>query len=255
MIRINERKKKGIKIVDIYYADKRYDYQGYDVIHYFQNKKYDPNAKTFKTLIINLSKSEDEIFQEFNRSLRRSIRKVNEQDRVEFFDYPEPTKMQIKEYVNYFNEFSKAKDIYSCDEPALEQLADAGCLRIVGAREKETGEILVYNTFIQDSIRARGQYTASLTYKYLEDKEKRRLIADSSKALEWFAINLYKKESYLEYDLGGVTLDSERDELKGIDEYKMQFGGTLVEEYNYSYAYTMKGKLALHIKQRLSKLL
>lgn len=249
VIKINERNRRGIKILDIFYADNQCDYQGYDVIHYFQNKQYYPKAKVFKTIIIDLNKSEEEIFLDFNRSLRRSIRRVSENDKVEFFEYSNPSKLQIEEYVKYFNEFAKSKCIYSCDKPFLEQLSEEGYLRIIGAREKETGEILVYNTFIQNRKRARGLYSASLTYKFLDDKDKKKLIADVNKALEWYTMNLYKGEGYTEYDLGGVTLDPKREDMKGIDEYKMQFGGSLVEEFNYSYGYTIKGKLALGVNK------
>lgn len=255
MIKINDRIKKGIKILDIYYAKENTGYRGYDIIQFFQNQQYYPGAKTFKTIIIDLLKDESSIFEEFNKSLRRAIRRVEEQNEIEFFCYPEPTKEQIHEYVQYFNAFAKAKSIYTCDEPLLKSLAAIGCLRIVGARSKESGEILVYNTFIQDKIRARGQYSASLTYKYSDYKEKRNLIANANKALEWYTIKMYKSEGYEEYDLGGVTLDPKRPEMDGIDQYKMQFGGKVVEEYNYTCTFTWKGKIALFLKELKNKLI
>ncbi|RDU24779.1 peptidoglycan bridge formation glycyltransferase FemA/FemB family protein [Anaerosacchariphilus polymeriproducens] len=255
MIKVNDRIKKGIKILDIYYAKENSGYRGYDIIQFFQNQQYYPGAKTFKTIIIDLLKNEDSLFKEFNKSLRRAIRRVEEQDRIDFFCYLEPSNEQIHEYVQYFNEFAEAKNIYTCDEPLLNSLAEIGCLRIVGARSKESGEVLVYNTFIQDKIRARGQFSASLSYKYSDNKEKRNFIADANKALEWYTIKMYKNDGYKEYDLGGVTLDPDRPEMNGIDQYKMQFGGKVVEEYNYTCTFTFKGKIAFFLKELKNKII
>lgn len=253
LIKTNERKLFNLKTLDVYYAKDIRDYN-VDIIHFIQNKQYMKGANIFKTIIIDLTKEKEELFRNFSKSLRRAIRKINEIDEVEFFYNFYPTQNEIKEYVKYFSGFSKAKQIYSCDKPLLERLSKIGCLGIVGVREKETGKILVYNTYIQDGVRARGQYSVSMTYKYSHDKEKRKFIANANKALEWYAINLYKEKGYIEYDLGGVTLDANRPEMDGIDQYKMQFGGTLNEEYNYSYGYSVKGKVTLLVKKIVNKI-
>lgn len=255
MIKVNERVKHGIKLVDIYYANSSQGVDDYDVVLYIQNKEPIKGAAEFKTVILNLEKSNEDIFTGFGKHLRRAIRKMETSEEVEYFIDFEPSDEQMESFIKYFEEFSKTRGIYNCDTNILYKLRDTGCLAIEGAREKESGDVLVYHTYVFDDTRARMQYSASITYLFPDDNKKRNMISNVNKMLTFHGIKVFKKKGLKEFDFGGVTLDSSNKEMEGIDRFKMEFGGELVTEYNYYCAKNSKGKMFLSVKTVQDKII
>ncbi|RDU24784.1 hypothetical protein [Anaerosacchariphilus polymeriproducens] len=254
MIKINERVKHGLRLVDIYYAKSNYDHNEYDVVFYVQNKSPIKGANEFHTILLDLEKSEEEIFAAFGKHLRRGIRKMEKSDEVEYFTYLNPSDEQIESFIKYFDDFSKNRGIYKCNRQNLYQLRDAGCLAIEGAIEKQTGDILVYHTYTYDEIRSRMQYSASLNYKYPDDNKKRNMICNVNRTLIFKGIKLFKEKGLKEFDFGGVTLDCNNKTMEGIDHFKMEFGGQIVTEYNYYCAKNSKGRMFLSLKTMQEKI-
>lgn len=255
MIKLNERKRHGVKIADVYYARDNREEKEYDVVLYIQNKTPIKGAKEFHTILLELEKSKEDIFADFGKHLRRNIRKIEQSEDFEYFIDFEPSDKRMEAFVTFFKEFSKCRGIYECNLKNLYQLREAGYLAIEGAREKETGQVLVYHTYIFDDIRARMQYSASTNYLFAEDKQKRNIISNVNRALTWEGIKAFKKRGLKEYDLGGVTLDREKKVLEGIDRFKMEFGGQVKTEYHYYHAKNSKGKIFLTLKAMQNKLI
>lgn len=255
MIEVNERIKHGLKMVDVYYAKNNDDHKEYDVVLYIQNKESIQGAAEFKTIILDLEKTEEDIFAGFGKHLRRGIRKIESSDEVECFIDFQPSDEQLEDFIKYFEEFSKSRGIYKCNAENLYKLRDAGCLAIEGAREKESGKILIYHTYNFDDTRVRMQYSASITYLYPDDNKMRNMISNANRLLTFHGIKVFKEKGLKEFDFGGVTLDSNHKEMEGIDRFKMEFGGEVITEYNYYCAKNSKGKMFLSVKSVQDKII
>jgi hypothetical protein len=75
---------------------------------YFQ---YCMNKIPYYTKHINLTQSEASLKASFSKSVKYSINKSNKSD-ITFHSYSLKTQSEIDFYVNYFNDFSKSKNLY-----------------------------------------------------------------------------------------------------------------------------------------------
>ena len=83
----------------------------------------------------------------------------------------------------------------------------------------------------------------------IKDSALRSLYGRVNKRLCYLAILKFKEEGYSEYDWGGISLNSDDPKLRGIREFKEQFGGRFVHESNYqSLAMFLIKTIALYIK-------
>ena len=116
MFEINQRKKMGIKLKDNYFAD---DIQAgekdCDAVYYLHCKTPQKNSQEFQTLFIDLTQTENEIYEGFKRTNKQSVRKMLKEPLVDFIMIDDPQDEDIEEFISHFNEFAKNKGIYSAD--------------------------------------------------------------------------------------------------------------------------------------------
>jgi hypothetical protein len=101
------------------------------------------------------------------------------------------------------------------------------------------GEILGGILYLEDENNIFGWRGASL---HLEvDKKKAALIGRANRLIHWEAIKYAKKKGIKEFDWGGLWSEEEakRDKMKrGINSFKLSFGGEVVTRYCYSKTYS-----------------
>ena len=51
--------------------------------------------------------------------------------------------------------------------------------------------------------------------------------------LHWHDIQYFKSKNFKIYDFGGLSLSQSNRKLQQIDKFKLSFGGTIIQEYNY----------------------
>jgi len=249
MIKIYERNKKGLKMADIYYANDYKDFSQYDIVCFFQNKMKYGDIKPFKTILVDLTLSEDEIYNQFSKHLKRRLRKVDKEESLRYCIDFDPSEKLIHEYYEYFMEFASNKGIYECDLDRMIEFSKQGKLAIAWVEDESIETKLVFHTLIVDENRARHQYSASITFLYINDNNMKTLIGNANRKLIWENMKSFKEKGLKEFDMGGVTMDPNRPEMNGIDRFKLEFGGLLVEEFNYYYGVSVQGKLALKLKE------
>jgi lipid II:glycine glycyltransferase (peptidoglycan interpeptide bridge formation enzyme) len=104
------------------------------------------------------------------------------------------------------------------------------------------GELLTGTLFLEDD----GIMSAwkSGSKRLNATKEKAKLIGWASRLLYWEAIKYAKMHDIEEFNIGGLFSENDKviisnEEKKGINFFKMSFGGKVVEYYHYNKHYSI----------------
>ena len=254
MFDINHRKRGIVSLKDRYFAKKiEKDAKDVDVIYYFYCKEEDKNAQLFNTICIDLRQTDEEIYESFSKTNKWIIRKVKREEPFVFEYIDNPTDEDIDRYVACFNKFAKAKGIYMCDKQLLTSLRDASRLEI--HRALFNRQELCAFAYIMDDDRATIQYewNARFWIDKDTDMDTYRMVGHANKALEYFSMIYLRDKGIITYDFCGVTLDETNKDATNIDNRKKSFGGKIMQEYNFMYPLTFKGKIFCLLKKIIKK--
>ncbi len=215
-------KKGPITKIDYWFADrvKLSFFSSYFQSSY-SGKVLGMKRKEFYTTHINLDKNLEEIKEEFDKGTAYEIRRAfKEKISAEVFKDKE-------EFIEFFNNFSKAKGIQgtSLNYNLLEK-------DIVMTKALHNDQVLVMHSYIIDNNRARLYMSCS---KYLEinDKAKRALLGRANRYLHFKDIEMFKNMGLRIYDFGGYSKETKDKYLLGINKFKLGFGGEIIKEYNH----------------------
>jgi lipid II:glycine glycyltransferase (peptidoglycan interpeptide bridge formation enzyme) len=108
MFEINHRVKFGvIRLKDVYYAPSiNFSEKGYDVVYYFNTKENHGRSKLKRTLHIDLTMDQEELFSSFSYHTRKSIRLMMDDDNLSISIIENPTSEEIDHFVNFYNQFA-----------------------------------------------------------------------------------------------------------------------------------------------------
>lgn len=135
----------------------------------------------------------------------------------------------IDEFITFFNRFASNKGI---EETSLNYLQYEPAMQITSAYAGN--ELLVMHTYVHDTKRARLFMSASRVFETDEEsKRNRNLVGYANRYLHFQDMLMFKKAGKSIYDFGGYAKDTDNKSLQGINEFKLNFGGHVVEEYNY----------------------
>lgn len=251
-----KKKKLHLKILDVYYGRSDMDLDdNVDIIYFAQAEDKFENSRSFNTLHINLTNSEEYLFKEFNKNSRRDINKAKK-DKFNFYMETMPSTELIYNFSGFYRKFAKTKKFRKQNflkdmkrKKGLCRLRDNKALVISYVTNAEN-TILVYHVHINDGNRARLLYSASHFRNY-NDKEFRSLVARVNRYLHWMDMKAFKNKLLEIYDFGGLALNEANAELKNIDRFKLGFGGQKVVEYYSLKALSLKGKIVVSIMSLL----
>ena len=177
------------------------------------------------TKLIDISSSD--YSSQFEKNTNYEIRRASKEDvRCEFSSL-------ISDFVTFYNIFSASKGLDSkVSEMELNSYGDA--LVITNARNKED-DILVFHSYIVDRQikRARLLHSASKIYSKEEVLIDKAFIGRVNRFLHSEDMIYFKNEGFATYDFGGYAFETSDTALKGINKFKDNFGGILVEESIY----------------------
>ncbi|MEK5147899.1 MULTISPECIES: hypothetical protein [Psychrobacillus] len=192
------------------------------------------------TLLIDLTKSKEQLLQDFHRTNRKQIRQATNYDfQIEVIDSPNLT--DIREFQKFYNKFAKYTNTYKCGAfhiKTMELLMETNNLIITRIVSKNSNEILAYQVYVADQDTAFSLYSAS-HFRLKADAIDKRMLSIASRFLLWQSILYFKRRKNLVYDMGGLT------ENKNISSFKMEFGGEIKEVYSGYEATSTLGKLVL----------
>ena len=238
------RKKYCLTISEIFFED-NYELSSKDacdILLLTQCSLKTKNSTVYNTLQIDLDKNEEILLSELRKNTRTEISRCERRDELNAQIINQPSLEQLNQFINFYNKFSKTKNLPYANIGKLMALVKIGALSI-GVIKNSNGETLVSHAHIVLKKRARLLYSASL-YREFDDNQVRNLIGRANRALHWNEIIFFKNKSFKLYDFGGLSLSNDK-KLSQIDDFKKGFGGKHVEEYNAKIGVSIFGKLAI----------
>ncbi|WP_277585643.1 hypothetical protein [Psychrobacillus antarcticus] len=203
---------------------------------------YQPVNQLIKetTIIIDLTKSEEQLLKDLHRTNRKQIRQAAKYDfQIEVLD--RPTLANIREFQTFYNEFVKHTNTYKCGAfhiKTMELLMEASHLIITRIVNGSNREILGYQVFITDDETAFSLYSAT-HFRFKNNAIDKRILSIASRYLLWRNILYFKDRKNLVYDMGGLTTND------NISSFKREFGGKITDVYSGYEASSLLGKLVL----------
>lgn len=235
----------GLKSADIWFASNEDEFKGIkaDVLHIwgFPNEVYNGICNKQQTLIIDLKKSEEEIFNDINKTVRYEINRSIKEN-IKFNMYTSKQLNEKKELVDEFHvcydEMYKEKDLDTrLNIESFERYIKNDMIYLSVASDEV--ENLVYHVYTYDNKKVRFLYSCS-TFRASDDKK--NIIGRANKFLHWKDIQFFKSIGIEIYDLGGIC---SYENPNGIDRFKINLGGKPKSYYNITYGNTVAGKIGI----------
>jgi hypothetical protein len=194
-----------------------------------------------KSLLTDLTKTEDALYASFEKSVRYEIKRSKRDGSAtrvympnEIYNYNE----LIHSFADCYAQMYSSKGMKA--ELSLSELQayaynNALYITVVSLGD----ERLVYHSYVADYENIRLLHSCS-TFRNADDPAVRAQIGRANRHLHWDDILYFKKKGIKIYDWGGIH---SVEEPNGIDKFKMLFGGTRTEYYNEKISCSFKAKL------------
>lgn len=186
------------------------------------NKLDIPNTQLYSkpTLLIDLKKSENEIFYTFNDTTRNEIRKTEKNVELNFD--------------NCCNIDKKSYELYKIFEYSQKRVpvsfSDLKEVIFFGANFKNELISGIYVIKSYPYLRIRSIFSKRLE---ADDKELYKMIGYSTRRIVWNICLWGKQNGFVSLDMASVNINNPKTE--SIARFKMSFGKDLVPEYTYIY--------------------
>ena len=185
------------------------------------------------TIEIDLMQETDCILSNFSGGICNQSKKSEKEGTTCFFHH------DIDGFVKFYNDFATKKGTYTTSKEKLQTLGNY--LKISSA--KNNGKILAAHSYMVDEELGIVRGINSGTMR-LNDNYDKNLIGRANKYLFLKDILHFKKMGLKTFDFGGYAKDTTNPSLKGINEFKLMFGGKVVKCINYySYNYWLLKKV------------
>jgi len=195
------------------------------------------------TLVTDLLKEKEDLWQLIRKKIRYEIRKSENDDIIcRYYDYKSINNEIITMFMRVYNQMYISKGINVKFNTSLVN-AYIRCKAIMFTIGYYNNIPQVFHSYILDNTNARFFYSASL---FREDGADQALIARINKYLHWSDICYFKDIGLVKYDWGGIMNPLHP---SGIDNFKIGFGGTQATYYNvivFSTMYNLLYKLFKH---------
>jgi hypothetical protein len=197
---------------------------------YFQcfrdERPFGYRKERWTTLAIDLSRSDDDLLGDMNKTTRTHVKQVAKQDPV--FGRCE----SIDRFLEFYNEFASQKDGVSTKRRAdLEEWGDALEITQVSLHD----EVIAMHSYVVDPEESRARLLQSGSIRFFANEEiNANLIGKANRYHHWADIKHFQERGIKTYDFGGYAKDS-ADPLKAnIATFKAGFGGTEETFYHYT---------------------
>jgi hypothetical protein len=213
-------------------------------VAYFRQSSHAPAGSSFhdyRTLLIDLGNTEDQIQANFHKETRYEIRRAGTRDCLEPRHLSTPDESDIRDFHAFHSSFVKNMRLTPVDIEYLVAAANAGCLRLSAVQQQ--GQLLVWHSYIANDCRARLLHSASQIRE--ADSRQRALISRANRYLHWQDMLYFKRQGVRIYDFGGLYQTKDDQGLLRVNPFKLSFGGTRVTEYDGVLACSTLGRIYL----------
>ncbi len=136
-------------------------------------------------------------------------------------------------YISFFKSYLERKNLTNfIPEVQLKALGDSLVMRAAYQRE---GQILTFHSYILDKSVKRVRLLHSFSDLHVNGlgKDEKSLIGRANKLLHYDDMLFFREQGFEVYDFGGYAFNTCDKSLQGINCFKDNFGGILVEESDY----------------------
>lgn len=201
----------------------------------------------FFTKIVDISTPDFDV--NFSKNARYGIRKAKAAGIVA------KTISDYDLFVNLYNKFTEQKSLDSFLAP--QALKRYGATLVLRAAYLEAEHILVVHSYICDRSLAivRALHSASSIHDPSLDARQRTVIGWANVFLHYADMKFFREQGFTTYDLGGYAIGPGHESLSGVNKFKDNFGGTLVEQSHFDpyWVYFLKSAM-IKIRRFLQRL-
>lgn len=183
--------------------------------------------KTSHTIELNLEQDKDLILANFSKQIRQQVKIAENEGTICYFH------KEIDKFVDFFNDFANKKETFTTSKNKIIELGNLVKLSFA----LKNGQILAAHSYLLDEEMGIVRHLHSAT-KRLDEQYDRNLIGRANKFLTVQDILYFKEMGYKVFDFGGYANNTKDESLKGINNYKLLFGGKIVpciDYYSYNY--------------------
>ncbi|WP_412976914.1 hypothetical protein [Ornithinibacillus sp. 179-J 7C1 HS] len=192
-----------------------------------------------KTLLIDLHKTEDEIFQEIHKNTIYKINRAMKRDPITYSEIESPTDKDLEVFCSFYNNFAKQKKIPPANLEKLQGLRNQHSIILSYIKDEEERILCCHvHYFVKDS--AVLLYSASGRF---DNKGMKNLIGRANRYLHWRDILKFKNSGLNWYNFGGLFVDPSTSETNRINQFKKEFGGIEVNEWKLVHACSLIGRI------------
>jgi len=253
------KKRFGIKTADIFHDNTEKPDRKVDVWSYFfVAKRENFRSNSVCSILLDLSKTEEELFSNFSKTTKYQINRAKKKDGIICATVYEPGNHNVSvlnDFLDFFNAFAMSKGLPSLSMRNLEQYIEMNTLYIRSA--SKDNEVLAMHLYDVSNNLAWLQRSCSL-FRKNNDPTHKSLIGRANRLLHWEDCLFFKQKNLLEYNFGGFYTGNIDKELLMLNEFKDSFGGELKTLYSYMIPISPKGYvliilrfLRFHIEQVL----
>ncbi len=180
--------------------------------------------KVKHTKLIDLTRSEDEIFGDFNKNAKQKLKRAVA-DSLRF-----TTDNTLEELREVYNAFAGAKGLPLVEDRVLE----AYWPKLVVTKLSSDNQTLIMHSYMLDeAAKYACQIQAASMFRVLDIPDANAFFGRANRYLHYLDMLLLKERGYQTFDIGGVAVDTEDPVLKEVNAFKDSFGGELVEMSTY----------------------
>jgi hypothetical protein len=205
-------------------------------------------ARSFFTIVLDLGREPEALLGDMRRETRYEIRRAGERDGLAYERLARPAAGELHGFCDFYDAFAGPRGLPPADRAHLGGLARAGALDLSVVRRDD--EALVWHAYCRGAGRAALLASASL-HRGVDSPEVRALIGRANRHHHWRDILEFRAAGLAVYDLGGWYEGQADAERLRINRFKEGFGGAIVETFLGEQATTLKGRLALLLRDRL----
>jgi hypothetical protein len=209
-------------------------------IHHVTGPQTIGSWSPFVTSLIDLTQSESAIFQSFNATTRKQIRRAEQTDGFTYTG-PDSDSDTVKHFLHFLRTHGRGK-IAPPSRGRLRSLIDSELIALTSARDA-ADNVLVWHAYIVSASRARQFYAVRTS-----DSVDRATVGRANRWCFWRDIQLFRAAGFARYDLGGLPRPEQDRHLRGVTQFKLGFGGSLVQEYSGVVPLSRRGNLILGLR-------
>jgi lipid II:glycine glycyltransferase (peptidoglycan interpeptide bridge formation enzyme) len=220
-----------------------------DIYNYFWMKwpRGGYYTKEEHTLIIDLFRTEKEIWNDLSKNCRYDIKRA-ERDGISYVYYENASSV-IDDFIQAYSDARRNEWKPALPRRRLRRQCRLGNVRI-SCTTDGVGKLLTWHVYVHVSENTRILYSAST----ITDPASRTLRGRANRLHHWRDMQTFKQLGVRWYDFGGIYLGKEDQKQIEIAKFKSTFGRDFSKVYSGQVAATPVGALALFAKRAMARM-